>query len=212
MKIEILNSDENHPVNCYLKQFKSDMIGQHSVSILRTESQLTDGNLLFLISCNEKVSNNALKKFNHSMVIHASDLPLGRGWSPHIWEIISGARYITVSLIAAGEEIDAGGIYAKRTIDIPKTALWDQINHLLFRAELDLMKFAVENFENLFATPQDLTINPTYYRRRAPKDSEIDISLPLVEQFDLLRVCDPNRFPAFFSLNNTKYKIVIEKM
>ena len=31
------------------------------------------------------------------------------------------------------------------------------------------------------------------------------------DQFDLMRTCDPNRYPAFFELYGKKYKIILEK-
>ena len=52
------------------------------------------------------------------MVLHVSDLPRGRGWSPYIWELINGATFIKVSLIEAKEEVDAGQIWLQEKISI----------------------------------------------------------------------------------------------
>lgn len=212
MKIEILNTDKKHPINQFLNKFRQDLKNDHSILISRLERDLTGGDLLFLISCNEKVSEEVLSKFKYSMVLHASDLPLGRGWSPHVWEIIGGANQITLSLIDAADDIDCGDIYKKVLIEIPKSALWNEINVLLFTAEINLMKFAVENFNNLRKSSQNQDIQPTYYRKRTPADSKIDVSKSISEQFDLIRVCDPNRYPAFFNLNGETYKLTLEKL
>ena len=48
---------------------------------------------------------------------------------------------------------------------------------------------------------------PTYYRRRTPKDSAFDPSRTLAEQFDLLRVVDSDRYPAFFAFRDREYTI-----
>lgn len=212
MKIEILNTDPFHPINPYLRLLKLNLAQDHSISILRSVQEVTTGDLLFLVSCSEKVDREIVENFKHAMVLHASDLPNGRGWSPHIWEIIGGAEQITVSLLDAAGEVDCGDIYRKVTINIPKSALWETINELLFNAEIELIKFAIENFDNLQKTSQRADVKATYYRKRTPKDSEIDPNTAISEQFDLIRVCDPNRFPAVFNYRGETYKLILEKL
>jgi len=212
VKIEILNTDQYHPINSHLLEFKRSLEHLHSVEILRDARDVSAGDILFLVSCNEKVSSHVLGNFSHSIVLHASDLPRGRGWSPHIWELIHGNSHITLTMLDAANEVDLGNIYAKKTIEIPKSALWNEINNLLFAAEIEMMQFAINNYESLQKTPQKLNIKPTYYRKRTSVDSKIDVSKSISEQFDLIRVCDPNRFPAFFELNGTTYKLIVEKI
>lgn len=212
MKIVILNTDPSHPINPYLRRLKADLEQDHSVSIIRSPGQVTNGDLLFLVSCNVLVEPAIAKRFKHALVLHASDLPKGRGWSPHIWELLNGADCITVSLLDAAAAIDCGDIYKKITIDIPRSALWNEINDLLFAAEIQLIEFAIQNFVHLKKYPQNVGIGVTYYPKRHPKDSEIDPNKPISEQFDLIRVCDPNRFPARFYYRGQAYKITLEKL
>lgn len=212
MKIEILNTDRNHPINPYLRRLEADLEHDHSISIIRSLKKVTNGELLFLVSCNELVDRTVTERFKHALVLHASDLPKGRGWSPHIWELLNGAECITVSLLDAAAAIDSGDIYKKVTFDIPRSALWDEINDLLFAAEIQLIEFAIQNFENLKKYPQNSSIEVTHYPKRNPRDSEIDPNKPISEQFDLIRVCDPNRFPAHFHYRDEAYKIILEKL
>ncbi len=53
---------------------------------------------------------------------------------------------------------------------------------------------------------------PTYYRKRSPSDSELSWDKTLGEQFNLLRVCDPERYPAFFRADGHRYSVTIRKM
>ena len=212
MKIEILNTDPNHPINPYLKRWKASLELDHSASIVRCPEQVSNGDLLFLVSCNVLLDSAVTKSFKHAMVLHASDLPKGRGWSPHIWDLLNGADQITVSLLDAAAAVDCGDIYKKITVDIPKSALWDEINDLLFSAEIQLIEFAIENFENLQKHPQNSKIEATYHPKRNPKDSEIDPNKSISDQFDLIRVCDPDRFPAVFYHRGESYKIILEKL
>lgn len=212
MKIEILNTDSAHPINRYLMQLKANLEDHHSISIIRSPKEITDGDLLFLVSCSEFVDFRATERFKHALVLHASDLPKGRGWSPHIWELLHGADCITVSLLDAAAAIDTGDIYKKVTVDIPRSALWDEINDLIFVAEIQLIEFAIQNVGKLKKYPQNSNLEATYYPRRSPKDSEIDPNKSISEQFDLIRVCDPNRFPAHFHHRDVAYKIILEKL
>lgn len=212
MKITLLCSDPGHPVNAYLVEWISTNQARHEISLARRKSELPGGDILFLISCTEIVRAQERAAYRAALVLHASDLPYGRGWSPHIWSIINGAETITVSLLEAAEKVDSGRVWNKLSFPVPRHALWDEINTSLFRAEIRLLDFAVENFETICPSDQDPSIPPTYWARRYPEDSRINPELSISEQFDLIRVCDPQRFPAFFDLRGCRYKLVLEKM
>lgn len=210
MKITILNSSESHPINPWLRRWLEENSSEHEINLVRQKKELNGGDILFLISCSEIVNAEDRRKYEKALVIHASDLPKGRGWSPHIWEVANGAKEITVSLLEASDKVDSGDIWHKVKLEIPSTALYDEINELLFASELSLMDFAVKHFSTISPRPQDHRIAPTYWPRRSPKDSELDITQSIDEQFDLIRVCDSNRFPAYFYRNGKKYLLKIE--
>lgn len=212
MKITLLCSDANHPINAFLEAWLYAQRGIHEVELIRRKSQLSGGDLLFLISCSEIIEKYDRNKFLATLVLHASDLPKGRGWSPHVWEIAAGANHITLSLLEAEDEVDAGKILEKRQIAIPKNALWDEINHLLFTAEIDLIDLAVKDFGKQKAEPQGSSEKATYYPKRTARDGQLDPDKTIAEQFDQIRVCDPNRFPAFFELRGRKYKLFVERL
>lgn len=211
MLISILNTSYTHPINQHLRRWIYKNKSDHSISLCRSKEDLVGGDILFLVSCSEILGVNETSKFKNSLVIHASDLPEGKGWSPHVWEILNGASNITVSLIEVGQKIDSGSIWKKVSVRIPKEALFDEINQLLFDTEIELMDFAVANLETVVPIPQ-ADQNVTYWPKRVPSDSEIDINKSLREQFDLIRVCDVDRYPAFFYIRGQKFKLKLEKM
>lgn len=148
--------------------------------------------------------------FQHTLVLHASDLPQGKGWSPHVWSVVDSADQITLSLLEAEDLVDSGRIWQKETIELSGNELFDEINEKLFAAEIKLIEYALENN----VKPQEqCPEQSTYYKKRTPKDSEIDINASLESQFNLLRVCDPDRFPAFLERNGIRdtLKIEVEK-
>jgi methionyl-tRNA formyltransferase len=184
---------------------------EHEISIVRRKGDATGGDLLFLISCHEIISATDRNKYRKTLVIHASDLPYGRGWSPHIWQLVQGATEITLSLLEAEDLVDSGAIWMKEKLVIPKSALWNEINQIIFDGELTLMTFAVKNFNVVKSVPQSNDVEATYFSKRTPAMSEIDPKKSIVEQFDLIRVCDPVRYPATFHYLGRKYKIKLEE-
>lgn len=169
------------------------------------------GDFLFLVSWHDIVAPPVRDRFRHALLLHASDLPEGRGWSPHVWTVLEGGSRITVSLLEVADAVDTGRIWRKEVIELDGTELYDEINRAVFGAELRLMDFAIQNADAVTPVPQD-SRKPTYYRRRDPTDSELDPERSLAEQFDLLRVSDPRRYPAFFRLRGNKYRLIIERM
>lgn len=212
MKITVLCSSENHPVNDMLHKWIKKNSATHQVKLARTKLELDGGDLLFLISCSELITEEERGRFKKSLVIHASDLPKGRGWSPHVWEIINGADEIVVSLIEAENKVDSGSIWKKIKVVVPKHALYDELNEILFQAESVLMDFAVESFDSIVPLPQNNAELSSYYPKRTPTDSELDINKNISDQFDLMRVCDPDRFPAYFKIHGHTYELKLKKV
>lgn len=211
MRISILCSDARHPINRHLEKWAIGHNTEHVIEIVRRKIDLGGGDILFLVSCSEILSASDRSIYRSSLVLHASDLPQGRGWSPHIWEIVSGREEIVLTLLEAADSVDTGRIWAKRNIAVPRHALWDEINGLLFATEIELMDFAIASFGTINPVEQAPDIAPTYYPRRNPDDSRIDPDRSIADQFDQIRVCDPDRFPSFFEFRGHRYKIRLEK-
>ena len=211
LKVTLLCSDTKHPVFKALKLWEEVNQQHYDIEILTSVNEIKrNGTLLFLISCSEIVRKQHRDFFEHTLVLHASDLPKGRGWSPHIWAILNGANELTLSLLEAEDKVDTGAIWKKLRIPLDGNELYDEINEKLFAAELQLITWACENVDSVAPVLQDESAT-NYLRKRTPEDSEVDISQSLESQFNLLRVCDPERFPAYFYKNGCKYKIKIEK-
>jgi len=211
VKISILCSDINHPVHSWLERWVSSQEGVNQVELVSTLSKLSGGDILFLISCHEIVNKDVRDCYKATLVVHASDLPTGRGWSPHIWQILEGKTDVVVSLLEAADGVDQGRIWTKKEFCLEGHELYDEINAKLFDIELELMNFAVNNFCNVVPAKQDES-KASYYRKRSPEDSKIDLNQSIAEQFNLIRVADPNRFPSFFIYQGYKYKLSIEKI
>jgi len=212
LKISIICSGPDHPVNAVLNDWLTKNRTNYELELVENTSNLREqGDFLFLVSCSEFVEKEIRERFTHTLVLHASDLPHGRGWSPYIWEVLNGKQYITLTLLEAADSIDSGKIWIKEKIELSGTELLTEINALLFAAEIKLIEMALSQHTDITPTLQPLNILPSYYPKRCPKDSRIDINKTIENQFNLLRVCDNERFPAFFDRDGYRYTVKVEK-
>ncbi|MEQ9230750.1 MAG: formyltransferase family protein [Cyclobacteriaceae bacterium] len=203
MKIQFLVDNPNSWINEYVaewaKEFRADFINDHS--------RIQKGDILILLSCERKLEKRALNKFN--LVVHESDLPEGKGWSPLTWQVLEGRNKLTVSLIEAEEKIDAGAIYFQEKIQLNGHELIPELREKQAEATFALLKKFIRQYPNITSRPQ--VGKESFYPKRRQADSELDISKTLDSQFNLLRVCDNDRYPAFFVKNGVKYLLKIEK-
>jgi methionyl-tRNA formyltransferase len=212
MKISVLCSDRLHPVIQRLHNWGKEMtLKQHIISLVFDKADLPGGDILFLVSCDQMVGDCERTKYKSILVLHASDLPKRRGWSPHIWSILDGENKITVSLIEAAELVDTGLIWLKTSFSLEGHELLEEINKKLFDAELHLMTSFVDQTNDINPTNQ-IGDPGNYMKKRTPADSEIDPEKSIVEQFNLLRIIDFERYPAFFYHLGYKYQIKIKKV
>lgn len=211
LKIEILCSSPEHPVNAWLGRWIEARSVRDSVRLIHDKSQISSGDLLFLIAVPELIDVPTLDRFAHNAVIHSSDLPEGRGWSPQVWAILEGAREIVVSGLMAAEAVDSGPIWTKQTVKIPPHYVYDEINAALFETWCNVMTAICDMVEKGEPpTPQE-DRPATYWSRRTPENSALDPYDTIANQFDLLRVCDPDRYPAYFDLLGYTYEIRLER-
>jgi len=212
MQISILCTDPDHPIINSLQLWMNEIsLKGHSPVLIFDKADLQGGDILFLVSCSQIIRDVERKSYKATLVLHASDLPLGRGWSPHIWFILGGGTQITVSLLEANEPIDSGAIWLKTKFNLEGHELLPEINSKLFAAELSLLTDAVEQFDSI--KPIEQEGDPGLYMpKRLPENSQLDPNKTIAEQFDLLRIVDSQRYPAFFNYRGKSYVIKIEKI
>jgi methionyl-tRNA formyltransferase len=208
--VSILCTDPAHPVNPWLDRWVAAHADRATSRIYRDLAELEGGDILFLVSCHQIVRKPVRDRFKHTLVLHASALPQGRGMSPHVWQILQGADALTVTLLNAEDALDSGDIWHQVQLRFDGTELHDEIHAKLFDAELQLMTWALDHCET--STPRKQSGESSFFRRRVPEDSRVDPERPLAESFDLLRVADPERYPAFFEYRGQKYRLRIDKL
>lgn len=211
MRITILCSSRNHPVWRHMEDWSRRQTPDHEVHLCEKRAEVTAGDILFLISCNEIIRADVRGRFARTLVIHASDVPHGRGFAPLNWQVLEGRDRVVVTLMEAADKVDSGDVWAKREMHLTGHETFDELFAALFAIELELMDFAVASFHSVTPTPQPST-GGTYYRRRTPEDSRVVAGSSLAEIFDLLRVSDPERYPVTFEHRGYRYALSLRKL
>jgi methionyl-tRNA formyltransferase len=211
MDITILCSSRNHPVWRALEEWVAGRRAEHTISLVEKRNEVGSGDLLFLISCNQIIRRDIRDRFGRTLVVHASDVPEGRGFAPLNWRIIEGHNRVTVTLMDAAEAVDSGDVWAKRHLDFEGHETFEELFDRLFQTELELMDFAIANYSTIQPAPQPEG-EGSYYRRRTPDDSRVSPQDSLASIFDLLRASDPERYPVWFEHRNHRYAVTLRKL
>jgi methionyl-tRNA formyltransferase len=211
MQITILCSSRNHPVWPRLESWIQWNAPHHTIDLVEKRSDVGSGDILFLISCNEIIRQDIRSRFRHVLVIHASDVPQGRGFAPLNWQILEGRNKVTVTLMEAADKVDSGNVWAKRDMHFDGHETFHELFDRLFETEIALMDFAVANCDIIAPEPQPET-GGSYYRRRTPQDSTVEPDATIAQLFDLLRVSDPERYPVQFTFRGYRYALTMQKL
>lgn len=165
--------------------------------------------ICLLLSYSTIVNREFLALNDHNLVVHESDLPQGRGMSPLSWQVLAGRSSIPIVLIEAVEALDAGNIYYRDTIELNGDELVDELRELQADKTMHLIERFIRNYPNNTGTPQ-VGVG-SVYKRRMPEDSQLSINESILSQINLLRICDNERYPAFFEYQGQRYELRIKK-
>lgn len=189
---------EDHPAFPYVEAWAK----VYGVRMLTVQPE--SGNVLFMLSWPYKAWP---VDYEEAYVIHESDLPKGRGWSPLAHQVLESKNSIPFTAIRADEGIDTGPIALRKELTISGYELADEIHAK--SAELKCKMMLEILLSPVSLTPQ--SGEPSHYARRTPKDSELDPDKTIREQLNLMRICD-SRFPAFFEIDGHRYEIQLKRL
>ena len=184
------------------KKIKSKLFSNH-VNISK------DYSVIFILSYFKIIEKKFLCDHKYNLVVHESSLPKGKGWSPLFWQILEGKNKIPVVLFDATEKADEGHIYIKDYINLEGHELHDEIRQKQAMKTIELCQKFLNKHQALRSQKQ--RGKSTYYKKRSPIDSRLDINKSIKEQFNLFRIVNNKDFPAFFEYKGYRYIIKISK-
>lgn len=179
----------------------------HSVSVINKTGDIENGDICFILSFSKILDKSSLDKNKNNIVVHASDLPLGKGFSPMQWTILKGENEIILTLFEATEELDAGPFYFKESVVFNGHELYEEMRKIIGKKIVKMCIKYVNARETLVAKNQEGV--DSYFDKRTIQDDEIDPSKSIIEQFNHFRIADNENFPLYFFKNGKKYYIKI---
>ncbi len=135
------------------------------------------------------------------VVFHMTDLPFGRGGSPLQNLIVRGIYQTKISAIRVVEQLDAGPVYLKRDLSLEGSAeqIFKRASKIIFK---DMLPYIIKNKP----TPLPQKGEIAKFRRRTPKQSNIENLSSNTKVYDYIRMLDAEGYPSAF-LETPGFKI-----
>lgn len=207
-KVTFLLDRENNWFEPYAHDlYKSLLNSKYSISIEHYHGAVLNQDIVFIIGFTKKLDDEFLMRNRLNLVIHESNLPNGRGFSPVQWQILECKNSIPITLFEANSKLDSGDIFLRSTIELNGLELYNEIRAKQAASTVHLINEFLNSYPNYSATPQ-LGIASSYPKRTA-QDSALDINKSIAEQFNLLRIANNEEWPAFFYHEKKKYILKI---
>lgn len=206
----LILTDKDSWIAGYVEEFRSWLVNVgHKAMVANSYPDGEKFELCFMLSYSKIVSREQLGRCRHNLVVHESALPQGKGWSPLTWQILEGKAIVPICLFEAAEAVDAGDIYIQRNMRFAGTELVEELRHIQGTTTIDMCREFMGNYPAIIQEARMQQGIESFYVRRRPGDSRLDVYKTLAEQFNLLRVVDNEKYPAFFEYRGRRYRIEI---
>ena len=192
-----------------IRIYKFKNKNKYVFSISKNFKKIKKQNIVFPISYTKILPKKFLSNHDLVLIPHPSKLPKDKGFAPIQNQILKKQNKFFISLIKAVEKVDEGPICIQNHFNINKTDLSVDIRRKQGEAYLKI----IEDFLNIYPKVNFKTQigKGNFNKKRTPNDSEISINKTIKAQFDKIRICDNELYPAYFFLKKKKFIIKIYK-
>lgn len=206
MKITFLLDRDNN----WIESFTQEYINLKKVGDISYNHFDVKGNdIVFILGYTKVLDEDFLHSNKLNLVVHESDLPKGKGFSPVQWQILEGKNEIIFTLFEAQKEIDSGDIYMQKEVKFSGYDLFDEIRNIQGKETLNLIDEFLSQYPNI--VPKKQIGDETIYPKRKDKDDMLDIDKSIREQFNHFRIANNDEYPLWFEIDGHKYNLKIEK-
>ena len=139
---------------------------------------------------------------------HETPLPEGRGNAPIQWTIENKRPNLTITAIKFVKEMDAGDYVYQYNISINDSDTLVELEKIRQEGIQKCFSAIIDEMEKGYLVVREQTGGPSISPKRTPHDSELDVNKTLIDLWDKIRICDNDKFPAFFWVN--KKKIILK--
>lgn len=207
-KVTFLIDKNNDWFSTYLNVFLVKN-KKYTFKVSRDIKKVSNQDILFILNYTKILSKKRLMQNKLNLVIHSSNLPKNRGGAPLHWQILQNKKKIKICLFEAIEKLDAGNIFLTEELSFNDTELYDELRDKQSKKMIKLIKNFLSKYPKIKGTKQ--FGKPSFNKKRNSNHSELDINKSFKDQFNLMRVSDNEKYPAFFNFRNNKYILKIYK-
>jgi len=182
---------------------------KYSIKYFFDKKKIKKFDIVFVLGYTRKLKKNFLKKNQLTLLVHESNLPSERGSAPIQWQILKNKKIINICLIFVDEKLDNGDIILSDKMYFKGGELNKEIREKQAIHTIKIIKKFLKIYPNFTRRKQKGI--PTFLKKRNETDSILDINKSLKKQFNLLRICDNEKYPAYFIYKSNKYILKIYK-
>ena len=205
-------TDKSTWLNHYLKDFISTLAQYcQKISWVHDFKQVTSSDVVFYLSYSKIVPKKYLDMHQHNLVVHGSALPAGKGWSPLTWQILAGENDIPMTLFEADATLDSGQIYLQEWMHFEGHELIDEMRNVQAASTCHLCLQFIRDYAAVVRAAKKQVGEESFYPKRSTCDSQLCMEKTLADQFNLLRVVDNDKYPAYFNYLGHTYQLKIKK-
>ena len=207
-KVAFLFDKNNDWIFSFYKKYNFNL-NNFLINSFFDSEEIKDFDIVFIIGYTRVLPNQFLQKNRLNLVVHESDLPQGKGFSPIQWQLLEGTSEIKISLIEATSNVDSGDIFLQKQLEFKGTELYEEIREIQAKGTFSIIHEFLTNYPNIKQKKQ--VGYESFYPRRTKYDSELDISKTIEENFNLMRIGNNQSWPSFFYYKGKKFIIKIFK-
>lgn len=200
------------PSNLWIEKFLKESLKKFPKKYnykITKNCKIIKNSVVFVLSYTKILGVNFLKRNKKVLIIHPSNLPKDKGFAPVQNQVLRNKKLIHICLLEASKKVDSGPVIYRDTFLLSGHELSSEIRKKQAISTFQLINKFLKNYPNYKAYKQKGVSN--FNKKRRPKDSEININKSIKSQFNLLRICDNDYFPAFFKYKKNIYVMKIFK-
>lgn len=206
MKIAFLLDKDNNWIEPFVELYVKN---NSNFNIFYNHIDVVNYDIVFILAYTKILDNKFLKSNNLNLVVHESDLPKGKGFSPIQWQILEGKNEIIFTLFEAIETLDAGDIYSQEKISLEGHELFEEIRMLQGETTIKLIDNFLNSYPNIEKKVQKG--KESFYAKRKSEDDKIDIDKSIKDQFNHFRIAQNNEYPLWFEIDGHRYTLKVFK-
>ncbi len=208
-KVTFLLDKSNNWFHSYIEKNTFKSIKRFSFKIEENYKKIKKQDIVFILGYGRLLPESFLDKNKLNLVVHESKLPKDKGGAPIHYQVLKNKKKIYISLIKASMKIDSGDIFLIDSFNLKGIELMNELRSKQAQGRIKIIKRFLKKYPNIKSFKQKGKGN--FNRMRNASDSEININKSIKSQFNLLRICDNEKYPAFFKYKNCKFILKIFK-